>query len=145
MFHTYFPPHPALLEYVDSVTILNIDFRTRNSLSPICTFVPTHTRFLCFYLHDPVKVKKQDGDFVTCARSIIIGPQLTPVTLDLGQKHHTVIVYYSNMTWIDIAYRCGYYDQMHLIRDFKFFAGFTPGMLEEEGIIKSVRFQKLAD
>jgi len=274
MFHTYFPPHPALLEYVDSVTIINIDFTTAKSLSPIYPFVPTHTRFLCFYLHDPVKVKKQEGDFVTCARSIIIGPQLTPVTLDLGQKHHTVIVglkpcsmyrllgipleeivdrdfdarlvigreidelldrmrearsnpeiniiiqnyllrklrqlkpalpfdlamlqlvgasgnlsidyvasqsclsvrqferksreriglspklyarmvrfsqaykykeAYPNMTWIDIAYRCGYYDQMHLIRDFKFFAGFTPGMFKEEDIEKSVRFQMLAD
>jgi len=274
MFHTYFPPHPALLEYVDSVTVLDIDFTTENSLSPIYTFVPTHTRFLCFYLHDPVKVKKQDDNFITRARSIIIGPQLTPVTLDLGEKHHTVIVClkpcsmyrllgipleeivdcdfdarlvigreidevldrlrearsnqeknniiqlyllhklqqlkpalpfdlamlqlvgasgnlsidyvasqsclsvrqferksleriglspklyarmvrfshaykykeaYPDMTWIDIAYRCGYFDQMHLIRDFKFFAGFTPGMLKEEDIKKSVRFRTLED
>lgn len=34
----------------------------------------------------------------------------------------------SNMqiSWTEIGYECGYYDQMHLIRDFKEFAGVTP-------------------
>lgn len=271
---TYFLPHPALLDYVESINIINIDFTTENNLSSLYTFVPTHTRFLCFYLHDPVKVKKEGGDFITRARSIIIGPQLTPVMLDLGQKHHTIIVTLKpcsmyrllgipleeivdcdfdaslvigreidevldrlheaksnhekniiiqnyllhklqqlkpalpfdqamvqlvgasgnlpidyvasqsylcvrqferkcleriglppkvyarmirfshaykckeanpNMTWIDIGHRCGYFDQMHFIRDFKSFAGFTPGMLKEEDIERSVRFRVLED
>jgi AraC-like DNA-binding protein len=30
------------------------------------------------------------------------------------------------MTWTSIAYECGYFDQMHLIRDFKMFSSFTP-------------------
>lgn len=274
MFHTYFPPHPALREYVESISIINIDFTTGSGLSHIYTFVPTHTRFLCFYLHDPVKVKKENGDFITRARSIIIGPQLIPVTLDLGQKHHCIIVClkpcgmyrllgipleeivdrdfdarlvigqeidevldrlseagshyeknviiqnyllsklgqlkpalpfdlamlqlvavggnlpidyvasqsclcvrqlerkcreriglppklyarmirfshaykyketYPEMSWTDIAHRCGYFDQMHFIRDFKSFAGFTPGTLKEEDIKKSVRFRTLED
>jgi AraC-like DNA-binding protein len=29
-------------------------------------------------------------------------------------------------TWTSIAYECGYFDQMHLIKDFKAFTGFTP-------------------
>jgi AraC-like DNA-binding protein len=31
------------------------------------------------------------------------------------------------MAWTDIALRCGYYDQAHLIHDFNQFAGSTPG------------------
>lgn len=273
MFQTHFAPHPALLEYIDSVFVLNIDF-TAGGLSAIYPFVPTHNRFLCFYLHDQVKVKKQTGDFVTKARSIIIGPQLTPVTLDLGQHHQAIVVnlkpagmyrllgipmaelvdcdfdaslvmgreidelleqlqesrsgqeknaltqryllgklkqlkpvlpfdlailqqvhasgnlpiehvaaqaclslrqferksyerlglspkVYSRMirfshaykykesaphtSWAEIAYRCGYFDQTHFIRDFKFFAGFTPGLLTEEDIEKSVLFRTMED
>lgn len=271
---TYFFPHPALLEYVESINIINFDFATATSLSPVYQFVPTHTRFLCFYLYDQVKVSKGDGDFITRARSIIIGPQLTPVTLDLGQKHHTLIVTLKpcsmyrllgipmqelvdcdfdaslifgseidevldrlheatsnpekniiiqnyllqklrqlkpalpfdkamaqlvgvsgnlpidyvasqsclsvrqferksleriglppkvyariirfshaykykeanpSMTWMDIAHKCRYFDQMHFIRDFKSFTGFTPSMLRNEDIEKSVRFRVLED
>jgi AraC-like DNA-binding protein len=274
MLHTYFAPHPALLEYIDSVFVVAIDFEA-GGLSPIYPFVPTHNRFLCFYLEDPVQVKKQwDSDFTTRARSIIIGPQLTPVTLNLGRKHQAVVVnlkpagmyrllgipmaelvdrdydarlvmgceidellerlqagqspaernaitqryllgklprlkpllpfdqailqqvyasgnlpiervaaqaclsvrqferksyerlglspkVYSRMirfshaykykestphtSWTEIAHRCGYFDQMHFIRDFKFFAGFAPGMLKETEIEKSVLFRTMED
>lgn len=34
-----------------------------------------------------------------------------------------------HLNWTEIAYRFGYYDQMHLIRDFKTFTGATPGSL----------------
>ncbi len=39
------------------------EFTSGNVLSPIYNFMPTHTRFLCFYLEDPVKVKKRSGTF----------------------------------------------------------------------------------
>lgn len=275
MLPTYFAPHPALLEYIDSVFVLDIDFTADTGLSPIYPFVPTHNRFLCFYLQDQVQVKKQwDSDFTTRARSIIIGPQLTPVTLNLGQHHQAVVVnlkpagmyrllgipmaelvdcdydarlvmgreidelldrlhagrthaernattqryllsklaqlkpllpfdlamlrqvhasgnlpiervaadaclstrqferksyerlglspkVYSRMirfshaykykessphtSWTEIAHRCGYFDQMHFIRDFKAFAGFAPSMLKEAEIEKSVLFRKMED
>jgi AraC-like DNA-binding protein len=32
----------------------------------------------------------------------------------------------SELSWSAIAYECGYFDQMHLIRDFKAFTSFTP-------------------
>ncbi|RZL00847.1 MAG: AraC family transcriptional regulator [Hymenobacter sp.] len=275
MVPTYFAPHPALLEYIDSVFVLDIDFTAGSGLSPIYPFVPTHNRFLCFYLQDQVQVKKQwDSDFTTRARSIIIGPQLTPVTLNLGQHHQAVVVnlkpagmyrllgipmaelvdcdydarlvmgreidelldrlhagrthpernattqryllsklaqlkpllpfdlamlrqvhasgnlpiervareaclsvrqferksyerlglspkVYSRMirfshaykykessphtSWTEIAHRCGYFDQMHFIRDFKSFAGFAPSMLKEEEIERSVLFRTMED
>ena len=274
MTSAHFAPLPALLEFIDSVFVLDIYFRAGTGPSPIYPFVPTHNRFLCFYLQDQVKVKKQTGDFLTRARSIIIGPQLTPVTLDLGQCHQAVVVnlkpagmyrllgipmaelvdcdydarlvmgreidellerlhegrspaqrndtvqryllgklgqlrsglpfdaamlhqvrasgnlpieqvaaeaclsvrqferlsyerlglspkVYSRMirfshaykykesdphtSWTAIAHRCGYFDQMHLIRDFKFFAGYAPGLLTREGLEKSVRFRTMED
>jgi len=36
------------------------------------------------------------------------------------------------ISWTSIAYECGYFDQMHLIRDFKEFAGVAPGVIEKE-------------
>lgn len=92
MFTTFFNPHPALLEYVESICVVNHEFTQGDTLSPIYNYVPTHTRFLCFYLADPVIVKKGLGAFEYHGRSTIIGPQLTPVTLDLGKNHLNLLV-----------------------------------------------------
>jgi AraC-like DNA-binding protein len=250
------------------------EFTQADTLSPIYTYVPTHTRFLCFYLADSVIVKKGLGDFENHGRSVIIGPQLTPVTLNLGKNHSNLLVilkpgglyrllgiplielvdcyydarlvvgkeidqvieqlinafsdieknsiiqnyllqklfklkpalpidlamlqlvksqgklsmdclanksflsvrqlerqslqriglppkYFSRMIrfaeaykfkernpqncWIDIAYRFGYYDQMHLIKDFRHFTGIIPSKLKEEIIIHSVRFNSVIE
>jgi AraC-like DNA-binding protein len=37
-----------------------------------------------------------------------------------------------DISWIKIAHECGYYDQMHLIRDFKELAGSNPSQIEAE-------------
>lgn len=34
--------------------------------------------------------------------------------------------------WSQIAHQCGYYDQMHLVRDFKLFSGSTPTAVEQK-------------
>ena len=45
------------------------------------------------------------------------------------------------LRWTDIAYQCGYFDQMHLIRDFKDFAGMAPGVIERELALTELRLQ----
>ena len=272
MFSIYFKPHPALSEYVETICIMGHTFKSGDFLLPTYTYMPTHTRFLCFYLGDPIKVKKGNSAFEKRARSIIIGPQLTPVTLDLGKNHLNLVVilkpgglyrllgiplkeivdcdfdanhligneigevtehlltaptneskneviqkyllakvlklkaalpidlamsqlvmsrgnlsmdslakkaclsirqlerqsleriglspkYFARMirfseaykfkernphiSWTQIAHLFGYYDQMHLIRDFHHFAGVNPSMLREEELLHSVRFNAL--
>lgn len=48
---------------------------------------------------------------------------------------------FPDLSWTNIAYECGYFDQMHLIRDFKQFAGVAPGVIEKELLTAPVRMQ----
>jgi AraC-like DNA-binding protein len=45
------------------------------------------------------------------------------------------------LRWTDIAYQCGYFDQMHLIRDFRDFAGMPPGVIERALAQTELRLQ----
>lgn len=88
----YFYPHPALSEYVESICIMEHEFTASDIFSPIYTYMPTHTRFLCFYLADPLIVKRGPGKFEKRGNAMIVGPQLTPVTLNLGKMQTNVII-----------------------------------------------------
>lgn len=50
--------------------------------------------------------------------------------------------WYPDMSWSTISHRCGYADQMHMIRDFKDFAGVTPGFLQTELEKTPLRLQR---
>jgi AraC-like DNA-binding protein len=45
-----------------------------------------------------------------------------------------------HISWIKIAHECGYFDQMHLIRDFHEFAGVNPSLIESELLVSPVKF-----
>lgn len=47
-----------------------------------------------------------------------------------------------NLSWTQIAYEANYYDQMHMIRDFKTFAGVNPSVIEQQLQSTPIRMQK---
>lgn len=46
------------------------------------------------------------------------------------------------LSWTTIAHESGYYDQMHMIRDFKIFAGVNPTVIERQLLATPLRMQK---
>lgn len=48
----------------------------------------------------------------------------------------------TSVNWMDIAYKSGYYDQMHFIRDFKDFAGVTPKFMASELDLAPIKLQR---
>jgi AraC-like DNA-binding protein len=47
-----------------------------------------------------------------------------------------------HLSWAEIAYHAGYFDQMHMIRDFKSFAGVNPSIIGKELLATPLRMQK---
>ncbi|MEC7263479.1 MAG: helix-turn-helix domain-containing protein [Bacteroidota bacterium] len=45
-------------------------------------------------------------------------------------------------SWTQIAYQAGYYDQMHMIKDFKTFAGVNPSVIQQQLHYTPIRMQK---
>jgi AraC-like DNA-binding protein len=48
-----------------------------------------------------------------------------------------------HVSWLTVAHECGYFDQMHLIQDFKEFAGGNPSAIENDIRKSSLRIQTL--
>jgi AraC-like DNA-binding protein len=49
-----------------------------------------------------------------------------------------------NIHWVDTAIRCGYYDQAHLIRDFRQFSGQPPAAFVQEGDLAEHFYRRLS-
>lgn len=59
-------------------------------------------------------------------RQVGLSPKLFARVLRFDRAINTVRAL-PEVVWTDLAYRCGYYDQAHFNRDFREFAGCTPG------------------
>ena len=70
--------------------------------------------------------------------------------IGLPPKHFSRMVRFSqawimkeqqpNLSWTRIAHKCGYYDQMHFIRDFHEFAGVNPSVIEVDFLQSPIKF-----
>lgn len=48
---------------------------------------------------------------------------------------------FENVSWTTIAHECGYFDQMHFIKDFKSFTGSTPKQIEKMLEVQPAKMQ----
>jgi AraC-like DNA-binding protein len=85
----FYMPHPALAHFVSHIMIFEGDFGAgTNRISP---FPPTPQNCLYFYPGDPTHVQSQ-ATGSTAPNSIIVGPQVTRVNIQMGQHHIIVSV-----------------------------------------------------
>lgn len=81
-------PHPALQDFVASISVYEADFSRLPGFSNIYRFVPTFQRYIMFYVKDPIKVLRVYNDtFETKSVSLTVGPLERAVTLDMGRHH----------------------------------------------------------
>ena len=72
--------------------IVHVELSQENGPT-ICPYPPTPQNSIFFYLHDQVKVQKDgEADFILQPRSVLVGPQLTRVSLDINKNHKAVRV-----------------------------------------------------
>lgn len=92
MITKFYTPHPLLHDLVQCIMLVHAE--VDNSSSPvICPYPPTPQTSLFFYIHDQVKVKLDgQNDFILQPRSVIVGQQLTRVTIDINRSHKAVRV-----------------------------------------------------
>lgn len=61
---------------------------------------------------------------------------LTPKAFQRIQRFHEIlplVLEKRELSWADISYECGYYDQSHFIREFKGFSGHSPAQYLKDG------------
>ena len=88
----FYTPHPLLQEFINCIMVIHAKVDT--SAGPVmCPYPPTPQNSLFFYINDTIKVQI-DGraEYVLQPRSVIVGPQLTRVTLNLNKDHKAVRV-----------------------------------------------------
>lgn len=76
-----------------------------------------------------------------CKERIGMNPKIYARILKFS-KAYRLHEAFPQLRWINIAYQAGYYDQMHMIRDFKVFAGVNPSVIEKQLLSTPLRMQK---
>jgi AraC-like DNA-binding protein len=76
-----------------------------------------------------------------CKERIGMNPKMYARILKFS-KAYRLHEAFPHLSWTKIAYEAGYYDQMHMIRDFKSFAGVNPSVIERQLLSTPLRMQK---
>lgn len=88
----FYTPHPLLQEFIQCIMVIHAEIDV--AAGPLTVpYPPTPQNSLFFYINDRIKVQLEGQDgFVLQPRSVIVGPQLTRVLLDINQSHKAVRV-----------------------------------------------------
>lgn len=87
----FYTPHLLLQDFVQCLMVVN--YKTDDAGTTIYHYPPTPQASLFFYIKDRIKVKVEDSPhFLEQPHSVIVGQQLTPVTIDLNRNHKAVRV-----------------------------------------------------
>jgi AraC-like DNA-binding protein len=88
----FYTPHPLLQEFIQCIMVVHAEVNAADG-PVICPYPPTPQNSLFFYINDRIKVKMEgEKDFTSQPRSVIVGPQLTNVRLDINKNHKAVRV-----------------------------------------------------
>ena len=87
----FYTPHLLLQGFINCIMVIHAEVDTTDPV--LCPYPPAPQNSLFFYINDRIKVQKEgDPDFMLQPRSVVVGPQLTRVTLDINKSHKAVRV-----------------------------------------------------
>ncbi len=75
-----------------------------------------------------------------CIERIGLSPKLFARLIRFSNAYHLKETHH-DLSWTSIAHSCGYYDQMHFLKDFKEFAGVTPSLIQKDLEATPLRLQ----
>jgi AraC-like DNA-binding protein len=92
MLTKFYTPHILLQEFVNCIMIVHVEVDPQNG-PVICPYPPTPQNSIFFYINDPIKMQQAaKTEFMLQPRSVIVGPQLTRVSIDINKSHRAVRV-----------------------------------------------------
>ena len=88
----FYIPHPLLQEFVQCIMLVHAEVDP-DAPAVICPYPPTPQNSLFFYINDRIKVQLEGTDsYIEQPRSVIVGPQLNRVRIDVDHDHKAVRV-----------------------------------------------------
>lgn len=88
----FYIPHPLLQEFVQCIMLVHAEVDA-DAPSVICPYPPTPQNSLFFYINDRIKIQQEGTDlFIEQPRSVLVGPQLNRVRIDVDHDHKAIRV-----------------------------------------------------
>ena len=88
----FYEPHISLQEFVQCIMVIHAEVDSK-AAAIVCPYPPSPQNSIFFYINDPIKVQKEGAqDFLEQPRSVIVGPMVTKVLIDINNSHKAVRV-----------------------------------------------------